>query len=224
MRRQRALAETYDTFYRDAGARPGWCYYCGERAGTMDHVPPLSMTHAVGPSVLARAKIPLLRVPACHECNNALNALAIIDLHERRAHMAEWLQRRYAKALQTGQWSDEELDALGPSLRGLVNAAQVASDTVRRRITFATTAPREVSPAQIDLPVQPGRRRSKLNESRTCGTCGTAFTALRGWAEFCSSKCRSVHFRAQQRKQVIRDYFANLGRKGAAARKAKRAA
>lgn len=37
-----------------------------------------------------------------------------------------------------------------------------------------------------------------------CDTCGSLFTPKRGWARFCSSKCRSAFHRAEDRKEAIR--------------------
>lgn len=59
---------------------------------------------------------------------------------------------------------------------------------------------------------------------RACEHCGGHYEAVRKWARFCSDKCRADAFKAEMRRRIIHEYLAELGRKGAAARKAKRAA
>lgn len=59
---------------------------------------------------------------------------------------------------------------------------------------------------------------------RTCQHCGKPYEAKRRWARFCSDLCRRLHFAAELKAKIIREYFSEIGRKGAAARKARKAA
>jgi ribulose kinase len=61
---------------------------------------------------------------------------------------------------------------------------------------------------------------------RVCenAACAKSFKAARRWARFCCTACRKAHFDETLRRKHIRDYLSELGRKGAAARKAKRKA
>jgi protein-arginine kinase activator protein McsA len=54
--------------------------------------------------------------------------------------------------------------------------------------------------------------------------CGRTFKAIRKWARFCCAGCRKAHYDLELRRRIIREYLSALGKKGAAARKAKRAA
>lgn len=58
---------------------------------------------------------------------------------------------------------------------------------------------------------------------RACEHCGEAFEPRRKWARFCSTAHRKAHFDVALRRRIIHEYLSGLGRKGAAARKAKRA-
>lgn len=58
---------------------------------------------------------------------------------------------------------------------------------------------------------------------RACEHCGTHYEAHRRWARFCSTACRKAHFDQELRLRIIREYLSGLGKKGAAARKARRA-
>lgn len=54
--------------------------------------------------------------------------------------------------------------------------------------------------------------------------CAKTFKPVRRWARFCCAGCRKAHYDLELRRRIIHEYLAELGRKGAAARKAKRAA
>lgn len=54
--------------------------------------------------------------------------------------------------------------------------------------------------------------------------CAKRFKAARRWARFCCTECRKAHYDLQLKLRIIREYLSALGKKGAAARKAKRAA
>lgn len=58
--------------------------------------------------------------------------------------------------------------------------------------------------------------------NRTCEQCGKGFDTRKPWARFCSPLCRRLAFKATERMRIIRDYLAEIGKKGAAARMAKR--
>lgn len=59
---------------------------------------------------------------------------------------------------------------------------------------------------------------------RVCEHCQTEFAARRRWARFCSTACRKADYEKQLRLRIIREYLSELGKKGAAARKARKAA
>lgn len=54
--------------------------------------------------------------------------------------------------------------------------------------------------------------------------CAKAFKASRPWARFCCAVCRKAHYDEALRLKHIHEYLSDLGRKGAAARKARKAA
>lgn len=55
-------------------------------------------------------------------------------------------------------------------------------------------------------------------------TCAKTFKAVRQWARFCCAACRKAHYDVELRRRIIREYLSELGKKGAAARKALRSA
>lgn len=58
---------------------------------------------------------------------------------------------------------------------------------------------------------------------RACEHCGEAFEPRRKWARFCATACRRAQFGDELRRRIIHEYLSGLGRKGAAARKARKA-
>lgn len=54
--------------------------------------------------------------------------------------------------------------------------------------------------------------------------CAKTFKAVRRWARFCCAGCRKAHYDVELRRKIIHEYLAELGRKGAAARKARKVA
>ena len=69
-------------------------------------------------------------------------------------------------------------------------------------------------------PLEAARSGQRVCEHETCGK---AFKAVRKWARFCSADCRKAHYDLELKRRHIREYLSELGRKGAAARKARRA-
>lgn len=58
--------------------------------------------------------------------------------------------------------------------------------------------------------------------NRSCDKCGQGFETRKPWARFCSTPCRTVWNREARDRRVIREYMREIGRRGAAARAAKR--
>ncbi len=114
---------TYEPF-----GEPGVCIYCGLPAHGLDHVPPRAITERV--ELECRYRI----VPSCRECNCGLGAIAIVTLDGRRRHLLKWYRRRYKRLLQMPDWTEEELAALGPTMRNHVLASQAAAKLLRLRM------------------------------------------------------------------------------------------
>lgn len=118
------------------------CYYCGEPAGTTDHVVPQSMLEALGVLGDGAVNDVLVRfgrrltVPACLECNVVLNNSYQDTLAKRKAELKRRLKRRYKKILRTPDWTDRELSQLGERLQQAVIGAIVKRDVILRRLRY----------------------------------------------------------------------------------------
>lgn len=95
------------------------CTYCGDTAGTIDHVPPVSWGYAVGTD----AEGDWVAIPCCKECNSALGERGGNTVGSRAEYMARWIRRRYRQELSMPDWSVDDLDELGKNLRSAIEDA-----------------------------------------------------------------------------------------------------
>lgn len=118
------------------------CYYCGEPAGTTDHVVPqamLSILRTLGDQAVDDVLVRFgrrLTVPACLECNVVLSNSYQDTLAKRKAELKRRLKRRYQVILRTPDWSDRELSQLGDRLQQAVIGAIVKRDVILRRLRY----------------------------------------------------------------------------------------
>jgi len=90
------------------------CTYCGSPYGdSLDHVLPQSEWIGQGWS----RKV---TVPACRPCNSALGARPFYTVGSRAQYLHRFYSQRWRKLLATPDWVEDELDALGPGMRTLV--------------------------------------------------------------------------------------------------------
>ena len=112
------------------------CYYCGELATTVDHVPPLSAR----PNILAfglAGRYPFTEVPACRDCNCCgLNDRALWTLASRRRFVKQWLRRRYRKYLRIPEWDESEIGRLGPAMQRYVLHGLAMKEQIERRLAW----------------------------------------------------------------------------------------
>jgi hypothetical protein len=121
---------------------PPRCYYCGEPAGSVDHVVPQSMLEMLRimgddavSSVLARHGR-RMTVPCCMECNSVLGNKYFDTLEKRKAHLKQRMRQRYKKILRMPDWSDRELGQLGGRLQEHVISALVKRDIILQRLRY----------------------------------------------------------------------------------------
>jgi hypothetical protein len=99
-----------------------YCFYCGDPAEGLDHVPPLSLIDAMPYEKRKRAKIPAVLLACCGECNNALNSRRLVNVDERLEFLESFYDAKFKK--QNSMWTEEEILELGPSLQNSVRAKQ----------------------------------------------------------------------------------------------------
>lgn len=107
----------------------GVCVYCGDVAGTMDHLLPQPFT---GSAIRRSVAV----VPACASCNSALGATFAPTVPERRKIAQDRLRRRKRKLLESPVISSKDLDQMGHSLRQAAIKRNAERDRVRAQLTW----------------------------------------------------------------------------------------
>jgi hypothetical protein len=113
-------------------ARP--CMYCGVPADSRDHFVPRSYTNkmrAMGSSVHVSET-----VPCCRECNSTAGATIFSNVREKRFYIQDKYRNKYAKILNTPDWTQKELDELGPTLKSHVINGLRAKEITKQRIAW----------------------------------------------------------------------------------------
>lgn len=110
------------------------CWYCGDPADTVDHVPPLS---CVGDE---RERHWLL--PACRECNCALSPCGSNEPGYRCLFIWERYSHKYRKFLGALNWTADDYKeaALDDRLEDYVRDWDMQAKRAKRRVAFAMAA------------------------------------------------------------------------------------
>lgn len=117
---------------------PDICVYCGDPAGTLDHVTPLVAVAALMGTVDVRRHYPdgLCLVPSCADCNCRLSSFLARSIDEKREELKRRLRRKHAQLLNSRDWQPEELEELGHSLRALITQQERKRAWLIRRLAF----------------------------------------------------------------------------------------
>ena len=99
-----------------------YCFYCGDPASTLDHVPPLNEMDHLPYEKRKRDKIPASLLPCCLECNQALGSRRLVYVEERLLFLESYYDAKLKK--KSAQWTDDEINELGYSLKEYVKHEQ----------------------------------------------------------------------------------------------------
>lgn len=105
------------------------CVYCGEYADSRDHLLPVTYT---GKAVRRH----VLTVPACRQCNSFIGDASAPSVTERRAIAHSSLRRKRFRVLQSFDYTDDELEDFGHSMRSSVLRAREEKGRLLRRLAF----------------------------------------------------------------------------------------
>ena len=119
-RRDRKNIATAIKFLRAKGV----CAYCGEGATDVEHVIPRV------------SSLPTYTVPSCSECNNIAGALLFPSFHSKLLYIQEKIRRRYRHVLRVPEWTTDEIEEMGQSMRTMILAFQRARKWVKRRVEW----------------------------------------------------------------------------------------
>ncbi len=109
----------------------GVCAYCGDMAQAWDHVFPHCADAAGYKRQWNRGVL-----PCCHDCNSRLSSSIFETLTDRLAHLAGLVRRKYKKLLSGPEWTDEDIEEMGPGLRSAMRTARLQRKLVEARLWF----------------------------------------------------------------------------------------
>ena len=112
------------------------CVYCGNRAQSRDHIPPLVWLYCLGPSYFERDGLLIVWVPACLQCNVALTDRRLFTIAERTAFLLQFYTDRYAAILQTPVWDDAQLGELRGQLKERIGTSEEFRKGITRRLAI----------------------------------------------------------------------------------------
>lgn len=125
------------------------CAYCGERYTDIEHLVP----HSWFEKVSAKAgDYWTWLLPSCSECNSIASDQLFATPRNKREYVQKRLIARYDFAFISEQWTQEEIEELGPNLRQYVSANQAKAENIRERVKY-------------DGPLPPGLGSNNLNET-----------------------------------------------------------
>lgn len=134
-RLERVFGNLYTRFV-PKGESGDFCYYCGDYADTLDHVPPLNSVENMRMEEWHKQKLPFVLIRACTSCNSKLGSKPIYSILERVANIIHKLEKEYEKVMDN-KWSDTELKELGKNLKSIVSAYDVKTAKLQSRLNFA---------------------------------------------------------------------------------------
>ena len=117
------------------------CTYCGLLGETIDHVPPKSIRNRLVELDLANPQH-FREVRSCRECNSIIGARPPWTVSARRRELHKILKRRYAKYLEMPNWTEEEIEELGPGMQESVREGLVVKALTQARIAWTGTGKR----------------------------------------------------------------------------------
>jgi hypothetical protein len=109
----------YDRHYTAEGY---YCFYCGDPADGLDHVPSLSSIDTMDYLYRKRNQIPAVTVACCSQCNGAMSSERLDTVAERLIYLESFYQKVFEKQNKT--WSEEEIEELGFSLKNSIRSSQ----------------------------------------------------------------------------------------------------
>lgn len=124
------------------------CTYCGAWDGNnRDHVVPVAYNRNVNRRVANKVSY-RNTVPCCEECNVLLSSRLYFSIPSRATYLLGTYERRYKKLLKQPDWTADELDELGPSIRTAIEQSMKDKTEVRRQLEHL----RLVAEERIDDP------------------------------------------------------------------------
>ena len=117
------------------------CTYCGESAVALDHVIPRMFISGLSKRTGDPGGEPGFTVPSCTQCNSILGSRIFNNLVERKEFVHKRLLVKLRKHNATVGWSNDEIEELGPALRGCIEVGMAKREIARDRIRYSAGPP-----------------------------------------------------------------------------------
>lgn len=121
-KREELMQKHHHKYVRHYTTEGYYCFYCGDPAEGLDHVPPLSLIDTMPYERRKASRIPATLVACCSECNSALNNRRLVNVEERLEFLESYYDAKFKT--QNAMWTEEEIQELGPSLQNSVRCRQ----------------------------------------------------------------------------------------------------
>lgn len=149
-RKRKQLLSQYGHKYKRHFIQEGYvCFYCGEQAHGLDHVPSLAWIDAYSDDERIKSEIPAVLVPCCSSCNGALSDRLLPTVWDRLLFLESYYDA-YLKR-QKALWDEDEIEELGHNLQQMVKHKQerlnVYLDKIRaiqKRLVLTDSHPKYV--------------------------------------------------------------------------------
>lgn len=115
------------------------CTYCGVPADSEDHVVPRHLLARAGELEMDLSQVMRMQtwvVPACRECNSIIGGQLFATIKERRECAHKGIRKKYASYLRVPNWSEEDLEEMGPDAQREIIAAIKVRDWVKTRLRW----------------------------------------------------------------------------------------
>jgi len=129
---RKRIYKLYNHLYERHYIDERWsCFYCNSTADTLDHVPPLSWLEPYGIEAFKKARIPLVTIPCCFECNIQLGDKKLFTVDARLSHL-EKIYHDFFDELT--HWETEEIQNMGESFKKSLKVQKHREDELKEKI------------------------------------------------------------------------------------------
>lgn len=106
------------------------CGYCGAYGEHRDHIIPSSFFGNKKTFKFAKDNI----IKACLECNTLASNKVFEDFMEKKQYIANKVEKRYSKVLNSPEWTDEEINELEYPLKDIISETENFRRYIKIRI------------------------------------------------------------------------------------------
>lgn len=99
-----------------------YCFYCGDPASCLDHLPSLSLMPDISLEEIKKRKIACSLLTVCEECNSSSSAKKHFYPIDRLVFLESHYEKQFKK--MKSLWTNDEIEELGPSLKEYIKARQ----------------------------------------------------------------------------------------------------